>query len=150
MKRIRRQRPTVKTKYFAFDGGLNLVDPPLSTPDGMLIGSRNYELLTRGGYKRIQGHERYDGQPSPSDADYWTLPFDAGMVAPDAAVQLIVGQTSLARACVSSIELTSGSWAGNDAAGNLVIFRLSGDFIDNEPIVSGSFAFTIGSDSGFE
>lgn len=58
---------------FAFEGGLNLVDPPLKVLPGHLIGAKNYEPGVRGGYSRVDGYERFDGRPSPTRADYWTL-----------------------------------------------------------------------------
>lgn len=58
---------------FAFDGGLNLVDPPVRAAPGQLTGSLNYELGVMGGYSRVEGYERLDGQASPTRSDYWTL-----------------------------------------------------------------------------
>lgn len=72
-----RRRPNgdVKTTYFPLKGGLNLVDAPLKIPDGMVLGAINYELLSRDGYRRIDGFERFDGQASPSDQTYWIQNF---------------------------------------------------------------------------
>jgi len=57
---------SARTKFFAFTGGENLVDPVIMMDAGELHDSLNYENRTNGGYRRIQGYERYDGQPSPS------------------------------------------------------------------------------------
>ena len=73
--RSRRPNDKVKTKYFPLKGGLNLVDAPITMPPGMVLSAINYELLTRDGYRRIDGFERYDGQESPSDASYWILDY---------------------------------------------------------------------------
>ncbi len=62
-----------QTKFFAFSGGENLVDPVILMNAGELHGSMNYENRTSGGYRRIDGYERFDGQQSPSElsiADY--------------------------------------------------------------------------------
>lgn len=69
------KRPTrvYVSDLFAFEGGLNLVDPPLVVKPGHLIGAKNYEPGVRGGYSRVDGYERFDGRPSPTRADYWTL-----------------------------------------------------------------------------
>ena len=56
-----------KTQYFPFTGGENLVDPVMLMNPGELHSSLNYENNSRGGYDRVQGFERYDGQPSPSE-----------------------------------------------------------------------------------
>ena len=59
---------TVQTDYFAFQGGLNLEQPPLQMPNGMLVDCSNYECLPAGGYRRIAGYETFDGQATPSMA----------------------------------------------------------------------------------
>lgn len=59
--------------FFAFEGGLNLVDPPVAVGPGQLIGVKNYEPGIGGGYTRVEGYERFDGQPSPARSDYWAL-----------------------------------------------------------------------------
>ena len=81
--RSRAPNNKVETASFELKGGLNLVDPPLEIPAGMLLAATNYELLPRGGYRRIDGFERSDGQPRPSDANYWILDFDAGGLGPE-------------------------------------------------------------------
>ncbi|WP_020409805.1 hypothetical protein [Hahella ganghwensis] len=49
------------------EGGLDLETPALSVKPGRMLACKNYELNTLGGYTRIEGYERYDGQLSPSD-----------------------------------------------------------------------------------
>ena len=64
------------TKYFPFEGGENLADPIMSMKPGELVGSYNYECAPQGGYTRVKGFERVDGQPSPCEtveSDYATL-----------------------------------------------------------------------------
>jgi hypothetical protein len=65
--------PPVQTTYFPLQGGLNLVAPPLSMPDGMCRDSLNFEADIDGGYRRVAGYERFDGQAAPSDAIYLIL-----------------------------------------------------------------------------
>lgn len=67
--RIRRQ----DSDFFGFDGGLNLLDSPMSVKPGELSGGLNYEVDVQGGYRRIGGYEAYDGSPSTSEATYWKL-----------------------------------------------------------------------------
>lgn len=64
------QMPSVQISYFPLRGGLNLVTPPLSMPDGMCKDALNFEADVDGGYRRIAGYERFDGQAAPSDASY--------------------------------------------------------------------------------
>lgn len=65
--------PNIKTQtsYAHFVGGLDLVSPPLSIDAGKCISAMNYEANALGGYRRIDGYERFDGKPSPSDQSYY-------------------------------------------------------------------------------
>ena len=63
----------VKVEYTAFNGGLDTTTPPLNVPPGMCRRAQNYEQDLNGGYRRIDGYERFDGRPSPSNALYSIL-----------------------------------------------------------------------------
>lgn len=66
--------PQQKASYFAMEGGLDLVTPAISMPAGRVTDSMNYEPETAGGYRRVDGYERFSGLPSPSDtATYMIL-----------------------------------------------------------------------------
>jgi len=60
----------VKTKYFQMAGGLDLVSPALALMPGAMISCLNYEIGAFGGYRRIDGYERFDGRPSPHKATF--------------------------------------------------------------------------------
>ena len=68
-----------KVKYWPFRGGLDLVTPPITIPEGMMIAGRNFEPWIDGGYRRVLGYERFDGQPAPSDATYTSITLDAAL-----------------------------------------------------------------------
>jgi hypothetical protein len=51
----------------ALGGGLDLVTPAIAASPGHAIAALNYEPVA-GGYQRMQGFERFDGQVSPTDA----------------------------------------------------------------------------------
>lgn len=68
--RMKLARVSVKTDYVKFQGGLDLETPVLSVAPGTLFFCKNYEAIFSGGYRRIDGYERYNGLPSPSDAEY--------------------------------------------------------------------------------
>jgi hypothetical protein len=123
-----------KTQYYPFKGGINTEDPALSLPAGELIDGYNYEPVTQGGYRRINGFERYDGHPLASLATYYTLPFDTGVSEPTIG-DTIEGDTSSAEAILLEVVLTSGTWLGGDAAGTLVLLLLSGTFQDAEDLL---------------
>lgn len=153
MRRSKRNpRPTnqVKTDTFVLKGGLNLVDAAIAIPEGMVLGATNYELLSRDGYRRVDGYERYDGQPKPSAASYWILDFDAGDVTTPLVDSLVVGATSGATGKVGIVVLESGTWTG-DAAGYLALYTLTGVFADNEVLnfTGADPAFDQGFSNGF-
>jgi hypothetical protein len=62
--------------YHPFQGGLDLVSPVLNIKPGFLLDGINYEPDINGGYRRIPGYERFDGQPSPSDRANVVLQLD--------------------------------------------------------------------------
>jgi hypothetical protein len=55
-----------QTKYFPFNGGLDVVTPALSVDPGFALAMVNYEPWFNGGYRRIDGYERFDGHAKPS------------------------------------------------------------------------------------
>ena len=65
--------PPVKYSLIQLQGGLDLVTPTLSLPPGIARDAINFEVAITGGYTRIPGYERFDGQPNQSDAVYSAL-----------------------------------------------------------------------------
>jgi len=61
--------PNFKTKTITCRGGLDLESDPLAIPAGGLILCKNFECKVGGGYRRIGGYERFDGQIPPSLAE---------------------------------------------------------------------------------
>lgn len=124
-----RQRPRGKTKTKSFDlkGGLNLVDSPLSIPEGMCLAATNYELLPTDGYRRSDGFERFDGQGKPSEASYWILNYDAGTT-PVSEGDVVTGGTSghTGKALIDGV--------GTTASGYLVLTDCTGVFQDDEDL----------------
>lgn len=118
--------------YFQFEGGLNLVDPPLEVRPGQLLACRNYEPGVRGGYTRIGGFERFDGRsPKPSEATYSILNFDAGTVGNYPSVgDTVTGGTSGATGELLAAVVDDDS----DGVGYLVLGRISGTFQDDETL----------------
>jgi len=120
-----------KSYTFPLGGGLDVVTPPSQKKPGRLIGAQNYEPIDGGGYRRIDGYERYSGLPSPTEASYWIVNFKAGTTLINAD-DVITGVTSAYTADVLQVTVTSGDWSTNDAAGFLLVFNASGAFVDNE------------------
>lgn len=59
--------PQVKAKFFPLSGGLDMVTPAITMPAGRTFDCINYEPEISGGYRRVDGYERYDGRSSPTD-----------------------------------------------------------------------------------
>jgi len=120
------QLPQPSFDYISFNGGLDQVTPVLNTRPGTLSDSQNYEIDINGGYQDIMGYERFDGQPSPSDADYAIL--DVTITGSIAVGNTITGVTSAATAKVIAV-------VNNDY---LVITKIVGTFVAETLNVGGS------------
>jgi len=70
MKQVRIPQKQTSTDYIKFFGGLDLETPVLSIKPGNALEAINYEPGVKGGYRRIDGYERFDGRAAPSDATY--------------------------------------------------------------------------------
>jgi len=57
----------------------------------------------------------------------WTLTFTTGSIEVEVGAT-ITGATSAAMGYVTAVSVTSGSWAGGDAAGTLTLRRVTGEF----------------------
>ncbi|MCL7941218.1 hypothetical protein M8009_13070 [Halomonas sp. ATCH28] len=55
----------VRANYFPLRGGLDLVTPLGQVDPGRASDMRNFEVSVTGAYRRIDGYERFDGQPAP-------------------------------------------------------------------------------------
>ena len=75
IKQAKQSRGAVQTAldYIPFGFGLDLVTPSNQTKPGSLRECVNYEININGGYTGIEGYERYDGRPRPSDATFVKL-----------------------------------------------------------------------------
>lgn len=118
---------------FAFQGGLDTNSAALAVDPGAVISAMNYEPLAEG-YGRSVGFERFDGQTAPSDAVFWSIDFDAGSIS-FVYGDTVTGATSGATGVVIANPYdVTGTWAGSDAAGTLVLANVSGTFEDNEDL----------------
>ena len=71
-----------------------------------------------------------------SDEDI-TLDFDAGQTEPVVG-HILTGEVSRATARIDQVKTTSGSWAGNDAAGTLHLYDVVGKFQNDEMLTTTS------------
>lgn len=93
-------KPTTQTKYFPFNGGLDIVTPALSVDPGFALAMVNYEPWFNGGYRRVDGYERFDGHAKPSAATFSaaTMSSLAGLVIGTSTGSLGTGSISGAKA----------------------------------------------------
>lgn len=122
---------------FPMQGGLNLAGLTLALKPGEATLLENFECLPHGGYRRYDGYERFDGRPEPHKATYNTIPFTTGQPAGIAVGDTITGATSGAAAHVLAVVVASGSFAGGNAAGTLVVDRVTGTFAATENLLVG-------------
>ena len=76
------QMPTIEDDVVIFQGGLDQKTPNLKLKPGHVRQALNWQCVSNeegGGYQRVGGYERFDGQQSPSDAvgAYTLFVFDA-------------------------------------------------------------------------
>lgn len=89
-----------RTDTVILRGGMDLSTPPQQIDPGKITSGSNYEVGPGGGYRRIDGIERFDGRPSPAGATYDIIwgPFSGGSVGDQ-----ITGQTSGATATIIAL-----------------------------------------------
>lgn len=113
--------PPVGSDYFPIGGGLDLLTPAIALKPGQVIDAQNYEPQISGGYRRINGYERFDGHSSPTGTSYWLIPVAAtGTIT---VGNTITGGSSGATAKVLSV-----------VGANVIGGRLTGTFTNGENI----------------
>jgi len=117
---------TTKTKYFALGGGLDVTSPALAVDPGRLLAAINYEPWFQGGYRRIDGYERFDGRPKPSEATF--IGFDVSSTTGLSVGTTVTGGTSGATGIVVGYDAT------NLAVG---VTKVTGTFQNGETLTGG-------------
>lgn len=116
--------PQVLTDFYPMAGGMDLESPAITIAPGRCFDAQNYEPNTAGGYRRIDGFERFDGRASPTAANFWLVAIaQSGTITPGAA---LTGLTSGATARVLGV-----------FGADLVLGRVSGTFVLSEPLQIG-------------
>lgn len=122
-----------QSDYAQFTGGMDQASSALQIKAGRLAYCRNFEeVFGKRGYTMIRGYERFDGHLNhPSQATYRVLAFTAGNASgPTVAGDVVTDVTGTITAKWIMSSITSGSTAGGDAAGFMVLFDLAGgDFL---------------------
>ena len=138
--RVRRGRNRTNTTYYALAGGLDIVHPALTLDPGRALAMVNFEPWYEGGYRRIPGYERIDGQPKPSDASY------VGFECTDITTPLlslgdvVTGVTSAATGEVCGLwddsAQPTADQVGTDWMG---VTKVVGTFVDGEDLNTGDY-----------
>lgn len=121
----------VRTEYVPFNGGLDTTSPPLSVPAGFCRLAQNYEQDLNGGYRRIDGYERFDGRIKPSDAIYHIF------------TCTLTGAVSVGDTITDDLETSTAKVIATET-GKLIVTRLVGTWplgnIKKSSIVVGTFS----------
>ncbi len=115
------QFPETKSDYYPMRGGLNLVTPAIEKNPGQCDNARNYEPKVGGGYRRIDGFERSDGRPSPSDASYWLIE------------ATVTGTVTVGATLTGATSAATGKVLG-EFSGDIVLGRVTGTFASGEAL----------------
>lgn len=122
--------PEVKTDFYALTGGMDLETPPIVVEPGKCLDAQNYEPLTTGGYGRINGHERFDGQASPTAASYWLLS------------ATITGAVTVGATLTGATSAATGLVLGVFGAA-IVLGRVTGTFVTAENLTISALAVAV-------
>jgi hypothetical protein len=96
--------PRVIPEAIILAGGLDVVTPPFQLKPGRCRAAQNFEASIYGGYRRIAGYERSDGQAAPSDGQYTILAATA--ITGGAVGNTLHGATSGATGIILAITAT--------------------------------------------
>lgn len=114
--------PQVKTHYVPFVGGMDQVTPPIEVAPGALSDSINFDVGTNGGYRRIDGYEKYDGSPPPGSFGYWGIAVAATASMP------------LGRTFTGAVSGATGKIIATDNFGYVYYVRPTGTFQIGEAV----------------
>lgn len=112
----------VEQDFYPLQGGLDLMTPAITIDPGKCFDAQNYEPQITGGYRRIDGYERFDGHQSPSSGQYALIII--AQTGPISIGATLTGQTSGASCRV--LQLTP----------SFIVSRLSGIFLLGENLLS--------------
>lgn len=128
MKRI--PKIQIQESFIPFDGGLDMVTPALKVKPGYCRDSNNVYQGVNGGYKWGPTYERYNGEPSPSDASYVILNVT------------LTGTVSVNNTVIESADGNSGTTSASGVViavtdDYLVLSKVTGSFVGGTISVAG-------------
>src|ERR1017187_9273690 len=120
------QMPRTQYEVIQCGGGWDQITPTLLLKNGTLRNVLNFECNVTGGYTKISGYCRYDGQTSPISASYAVIWLTAYTNLP-AVGNTVVNQASTASATVAAIY-----------SDHLIITKITGTFAVADTVKVGS------------
>lgn len=129
----------MQAKFFPMAGGMDQVTPPIAVPAGRLASCLNYEGSPRG-YRRIDGWERFDGRPRPSEATYDVVPFEGGAYELVAGMALTGEASGKTAKVIAPAVVTAGNFGTFDAAGVVPVVG-NGGLLNGETLFVGAIRF---------
>lgn len=134
--------------YFPLGGGLDLITPAIAQKPGSAIAALNYEPALNG-YRRVEGYERFDGRPSPTDASYWQLNFITGTIEISEGTPVTGATSGATGVALADAVLTSGTWGSGDAVGYVGLGAVTGTFINGEALNAASVSLALENGTDF-
>lgn len=128
--------PRADMAFIPFEGGYDNETPPWEVPPGYVRDAQNYEIGVHGGYQDVQGYERFDGRPKPSEQTYSIL--EVTITGTFSVDDTVTGAMSAATAKVLRV-VDSGHADYSDTT-YLVVSRVSGTFQVGENLEVSSVA----------
>lgn len=129
-----RMKASTVQKYYPFNGGLDLVTPALSVDPGFALALVNYEPWYNGGYRRVDGYEKFDGRAKPSVAPQYGAVISSltGLTVGTSTSAAGTGATSGATGVFvqSAVDSNGTSWVGLTA--------VTGTWTQGEKILQGT------------
>lgn len=117
--------PKVDSTFYPMRGGLDIVTPAIMKDPGRCFAAVNYEPNPpKGGYRRINGYERFSGLPRPSAASYWVITATI-----TATININDTLTGLASTASGKVLLVSGT--------TIVLGRVTGTYQNGEALQVG-------------
>lgn len=110
---------------FPLVGGLDLVTVPAMVKPGRVLSGVNFEPDNNGGYTKMKGIERYDGQPSPSDADYYV------------AVVEITGTVVFGDTITGAVSGATGTVIAVEGLTRVIMADVTGTFVEENFKIGG-------------
>lgn len=118
----------VSFDYFPMSGGLDVVTPYFNMPPGRMISCLNYEMLPKGGYRRISGYQLFDGSIAPEPVPGF------GDIRGVAVLNSVVFAIRDQELNGGLFRATAGGWVEQDLGSSLDFKNGVADFVEGQSL----------------